>query len=138
MGKLEWSIAGGRAGLFAESLLLWGGMQFPFADVAGIRPVTEQPGDEHFVIKPWIGGTLTYASATYESPYGQIESSWEKTDEGVDYRIVVPVNTTATVMLEGSEEDTKRLLADFESVYYKDGRVILEVGSDSYHIKVQQ
>ncbi|MED4954806.1 family 78 glycoside hydrolase catalytic domain [Paenibacillus macerans] len=109
---------------------------FLFAGVAGIRPVPEQPGYEHFIIKPWIGGTLTHASATYESPYGKIESGWRKTDDGVDYRFVVPANTTATVMIEGSKEEVKRLSVDFEHVSYKDGHVICEVGSGSYHIKL--
>ncbi|WP_438495751.1 family 78 glycoside hydrolase catalytic domain [Paenibacillus sp. IHBB 3054] len=107
---------------------------FLFAGVAGIRAVTEQPGYEHFVIKPLLGGTLTHASATYESPYGKIESSWKKTDEGIDYQFVVPSNTTATVMLEGSEDCAKHLSTNFENVSYKDERVILEVGSGSYHI----
>lgn len=107
---------------------------FLFAGVAGIRPVIEQPGYAHFIIKPLIGGTLTHASATHESPYGKIESGWSKTEDGVDYRFVVPANTTATVMLEGSEYDAKRLSADFEHVSYKEGRVIYEVGSGSYHI----
>ncbi|CQR57809.1 alpha-L-rhamnosidase [Paenibacillus riograndensis SBR5] len=111
---------------------------FLFAGVAGIRPVPEQAGYEHFIIKPWIGGTMTHASATHESPYGKIESGWRKTEDGVAYRFVVPANTTATVMLEGSEEDAKRLSADFEQVSYKDGRVTLEVGSGSYHIKPGQ
>lgn len=41
-------------------------------------------------------------------------------------------------MLEGSKDDAKCLSADFEQVSYKEGRVILEVGSGSYHITFRE
>src|SRR5690606_5163170 len=75
---------------------------FLFAGVAGIRPVIEKPGYKHFVLKPTPGGTLTRASATFESPYGTIVSSWERMNAGMVFRFEVPANTTATVMLPGS------------------------------------
>ncbi|MFC4304323.1 family 78 glycoside hydrolase catalytic domain [Cohnella boryungensis] len=107
---------------------------FLFEGVTGVRPLIEEPGYKHFVIKPWLGGTLTHAFARYESPYGTIESSWKKTDGGVDYRFVVPANSTATFMLNGSEKDLHRLQSNFNYVSYINGRVICEVGSGIYHI----
>lgn len=106
---------------------------FLFSGVAGIRPVWENPGYKHFILKPMHGGTLTQASATYESPYGTIASRWEKTDSGITYRFTVPANTTATIQLPMNMEDTKRLSNDFEvDARCEDGRIVFTVGSGEY------
>ena len=47
-----------------------------FDTVCGIRVA----GENHFVIAPRPGGTLTYAKAGYDSVYGRVESSWRKED----------------------------------------------------------
>ncbi len=58
-------------------------------------------GENHFVIAPKSGGSFTYARVSYNSIYGTVESGWEKTETGCRFRIVVPCNTTATVILPG-------------------------------------
>jgi len=105
---------------------------FLFAGAAGIRPEWDRPGFKHFVLKPIAGGTLTHASATYESLYGTIKSSWEKTEQGVAYRFEVPANTTATIMLPGEPEDLKKGFEGFPDVRYEDGRIAFTAGSGSY------
>jgi alpha-L-rhamnosidase len=109
---------------------------FLFSDVAGIRPVWENPGYKHFVLKPLLGGTLTQASATFESPYGTIRSSWEKRDQGVAYHFEIPANTTATIMLPGQPEDLTQIAERHPDVRYEDGRIVLEVGSGVYHFEL--
>ncbi|WP_239616544.1 family 78 glycoside hydrolase catalytic domain [Cohnella mopanensis] len=109
---------------------------FLFARVAGIRPDFERPGYKHFMIKPLVGGTLTHASATFESLYGTIQSGWEKTGRGTSYRFSVPANTTATVQLSGSQEDLHRISTQFENVQYADGWVSFEVGSGEHCLKM--
>ncbi len=44
------------------------------------------------------------AFASYNSVYGKVESSWEKKDGKIVYKIVVPSNCTATINLPGMEE----------------------------------
>ncbi|MBB6637148.1 glycoside hydrolase family 78 protein [Cohnella thailandensis] len=109
---------------------------FLFAGAAGIRPEWDRPGFKHFVLKPIVGGTLTHASATYESLYGTIKSSWEKTGQGVAYRFEVPANTTATIMLPGEPEDLKKGLEEFPDVRYEDGRIAFTAGSGSYQFTI--
>lgn len=109
---------------------------FLFARVAGIRPVLEASGYKHFIIQPLQGGTLTQASAKYESLYGTIESSWEKTSEGICYHFVVPANTTATVMLSGSQSELNKVDKEFKDVYYKDGYIVFQVGSGHYNLTI--
>lgn len=80
--------------------------EFLFGNVAGIQPDFEHPGYRHFQIKPTIGGNLTWAKASYVSLYGTIASEWEKTEEGIMYRFVVPVNTTAEIVLPDGTKET--------------------------------
>lgn len=109
---------------------------FLFAGVAGVRPVWEKPGYKHFILKPIVGGTLTQASATYESLYGTIASSWEKTNEAVHYRFEVPVNTTAKIMLSGHQEDLEQVVIEFPDALYEDGRIVCTVGSGEYQFTI--
>ncbi len=66
-----------------------------FKTMCGIRA----DGENHFVIAPRPGGSFTYAKAVYHSIYGKVECGWEKTDAGCRFRITIPSNTTATVIL---------------------------------------
>jgi alpha-L-rhamnosidase len=110
---------------------------FLFSGVAGIRPVWEQPGYKHFLLKPLVGGTLTQASATLESPYGTIRSGWEKGERRISYHFEVPANTTATIMLPGQPDDLAKLSAQYPDARYEDGRIMLEAGSGVYHFELQ-
>ena len=71
--------------------------QWLFDTCAGIRV----EGENHFVIAPVPGGTLTHAEASYLSPYGKAESRWEKTEIGICYTITIPANCTAEIRLPG-------------------------------------
>ena len=71
-----------------------------FGTVCGIQTDFEN----HFVITPRPGGSLTHAAASYQSLYGKVESKWEKTDSGFAFTITVPANCQAAVRLpDGSQ-----------------------------------
>ena len=76
---------------------------FLYDTVCGIRIA----GERRFVISPRPGGTLTHAEAKWLSPYGLIESSWEKRERGTKYRIRVPANCTAEISVGGRTETVK-------------------------------
>ena len=69
--------------------------QWLFDTVAGIRV----GGENHFVLAPVPGRTLTHAEASYRSLYGEVKSRWEETDGGVKFTFEVPANTTAEIRL---------------------------------------
>lgn len=73
--------------------------QWLFDTVCGIKA----DGENRFVIQPIPGGTLTNACACYKSIYGEVKSSWEIKDGETIYKITVPSNVTATVILPNSE-----------------------------------
>lgn len=74
-----------------------------YTHVLGIQSGKEHPGFKHFYIKPEVTGKWAYARGAYESMYGRIEVSWEQKEDGYEYHIVIPANTTATVELAGIE-----------------------------------
>ena len=69
--------------------------QWLFDTCAGIRV----EGENHFIITPVPGGTLTHAEASYQSLYGEVKSRWEKTESGIQYSITIPSNCTAEIRL---------------------------------------
>ncbi len=76
---------------------------FLYTHIAGIEMT--QPGYREFNIKPLVGGGITSASATHESPYGRISSSWNITGDGTfKLGIKVPMGTTCTVTLPDGTE----------------------------------
>ncbi|WP_395243240.1 family 78 glycoside hydrolase catalytic domain [Agromyces sp. MMS24-K17] len=73
--------------------------QWLFDTVAGIRV----DGPQHFTIAPVPGGSLTFASATYASVYGEVVSRWEQTDDGLRVVVMVPSNTTADILFPNGD-----------------------------------
>lgn len=73
--------------------------------VLGIRRDEDRPGYKHFTAKPEIG-SFEFARGGFETPYGRIQAEWEKKDGEVLYRLEVPANCSATVVLpDGRCED---------------------------------
>ena len=79
--------------------------EWMFSYMLGIQPVENDPGYHSFVLSPRPGGSFEYAKGWYDSVYGRIESSWRWIGnwDGVEYKFVVPANTTALLQLPCSE-----------------------------------
>ena len=71
-----------------------------FHTMCGIRV----DGENHFAIAPRPGGHFSFAKASYDSVYGTVESSWQRTDGKTVYTVTVPANCTATVTIDGREQ----------------------------------
>jgi alpha-L-rhamnosidase len=71
-----------------------------YKGLGGIFPDEEQPGFKNVLLKPHFVPGLNHFEAKHEGPYGTIISSWEKTKSGIDYRVSVPANSTATLYLD--------------------------------------
>lgn len=69
--------------------------------LAGIDCDPATPGFRKIVIKPAFVEGLDWVKASVESPYGPIESQWERRDGSVQLRIRIPATSTATVSLPG-------------------------------------
>lgn len=94
--------------------------QFLFEYVAGIQPSFNAPGFKEFKLKPIMGGTLTWAEASYRSRYGTIRSRWERDGNKYNYTCTVPDGSVAH--LELPDGMTKKLFGGdyhFEGVLHE-------------------
>lgn len=71
--------------------------------VAGIELDPEINGFKQFQIKPYPGGGLTYAGASYQSIYGMIRSRWQRQGTTLTLDVYVPANTTACIYVPSDE-----------------------------------
>jgi len=105
--------------------------------VAGIAPGA--PGYRHIIFQPQPGGGLTFASAAYQSLYGEIATNWQIDGERFHLTVTVPANTTATVVIptrlgrrivegEGALESA----VGIHSVRHEQETTSIEIGSGMY------
>jgi len=114
-----------------------------YRTITGINQTS--PGFKTFYIKPEIGGDLTYAKASYNSMYGEINSGWELKDNGLSIHVAIPANTTARVYVPASSEtkikENGMALSNAQGIKVvesKDGYVQLEVGSGNYNFVIEK
>ena len=111
----------------------------------GIRRDEDSPGFKHFILAPEPDptGQMTYAKGHYDSMYGRIESSWERTGNNCSYRFAIPANTSAVLYLEAPSVDqiqeNGKLLKDLKYVDFlgeRNGKYAFELQSGRYDIQV--
>jgi alpha-L-rhamnosidase len=56
-------------------------------------------GYKQSVIKPELGGGLTFAKTSLDTPYGKISSDWRLDSSTFTLQVEVPANTSASVIL---------------------------------------
>ncbi|RZJ80078.1 MAG: alpha-rhamnosidase, partial [Flavobacterium sp.] len=65
----------------------------------GIKPDENQPGFKKVILQPYFVEGLNSFEATHDGPYGKIISSWKRTPKGMEYKVIIPANSSATVKL---------------------------------------
>ncbi len=110
-----------------------------YRTVAGIDTAADAPGYKHVLIQPEPGGGLTRASASLQSPYGEIVSAWQLTDADFHLQVTVPPNTHTTVRIPARElaqvMESGKALADapgVTSARVEGAAVVAEIGSGQY------
>jgi alpha-L-rhamnosidase len=108
---------------------------------AGIE--TMGAGYKHIIIQPHPTSKLAYSKATFESSYGTIASGWERKDGKVIVKVKIPVNTTATIILQSSGQDkvteTGKPLSQnsyLTDIKYSDNRLTMQAGSGDYTFEI--
>jgi alpha-L-rhamnosidase len=78
-----------------------------YATVAGISELA--PGFKKILLRPQPHNKLTHAAATLDTPYGIVSSAWKRTKKTFSWTVVVPPNTTATVVPPSTSLDDVRI-----------------------------
>jgi len=114
-----------------------------YRTITGINQTS--PGFKSFIIKPEIGGDLSYAKADFESMYGKIVSSWELKEDQLSMKVSVPANTAAKVFVPAASAESVteggKPLTETEGIKVisaNNGYVELEVGSGDFAFSVQK
>nr|WP_294901000.1 alpha-L-rhamnosidase [uncultured Pedobacter sp.] len=117
-------------------------MEWFFTGLGGIKSSENAIAFKNFIINPQLVGDVTFANASYLSPYGKIVSSWKKGENGFELKAEVPVNTSAVIYLpgnqnskitEGAKEIDKTSLKNYR---YQNGKILIKVGSGTYDFTV--
>ena len=110
---------------------------------AGIE--TTVPGYKHLLIQPHLTRRIDFSKAAFESPYGKVSSGWERKDGKVFISIIIPANTTATIILPVKSADKaleggKALSSNLNltNIITRDENVIIESGSGEYHFELTE
>lgn len=113
--------------------------------IAGIDTKEDAPGYRQIVIRPNPGGSLTEATGTLQTYYGQVKSSWQLQNGQFVLDVEIPANTTATVYVpvkSGSAVmESGKVVSeqkDIRIVSGEKGQALLEVGSGKYHFTAAQ
>jgi alpha-L-rhamnosidase len=114
-----------------------------YRSMAGLDTYEDGVGYKHIKIQPHIGGNFTKVSASLETYYGKLSSSWKVDSNTLIMDIEIPVNTTATIYIPADDknnitESGKQIDAvkDIRVKGNEDGYVIVNAGSGKYHFVV--
>ncbi len=83
-----------------------------FKGLGGIYPDAAQPGFKHIILRPHFEKDLERFDVQFHSPYGLIHSQWEWKKGKINYRVVVPANSSATLYLPDYVEGNKLIKLD--------------------------
>ncbi len=115
-------------------LIIW-----MYEDLAGIKSHKTYPGFKRFWMKPNPTEDLTSTKASHKTPYGWVKSDWKLSNEVFTWKITIPANTRANILLpaEFVEDITEngRPVKEVEGLKYvrkEEGRINLEIGSGEY------
>lgn len=70
-----------------------------YKGIAGIKPDESKPGFKNVILEPHFIKDLSFYEAKHTSPYGEITSSWKRNGANITYHVIIPANSTATVIL---------------------------------------
>lgn len=103
-----------------------------YRTIAGIdTKEAEGAGYKSIIIKPELGGNLTYAKGSLETNYGLVSSSWKIENNKFILDVEVPANTNATIEFPTNKLET-----------IKENKAVLNaktktVGSGKYHFEME-
>lgn len=107
--------------------------------IGGINPDPENPGFKHILLRPQFLPGVTFGKAHYNSLYGLIKSEWQILENQTNWKVSVPVNTTASVYIptlvtEIVQENNVPVkhARDVKLVKTENGNAIFDIGSGDY------
>src|SRR5262249_53010017 len=115
------------------------GDEWTYGVILGINNDDAHPAYEHFILRPYLGGGLSWAKGSYDSIRGRIESAWSVADGKLKFDVTIPPNTTATVFVPAKEPASVResggpaaASVGVKFVKFENGAAVFTVQSGKY------
>ena len=116
--------------------------EWMFSSMLGID--LKSPGYKAIRMKPEVGRGVDWARGYYDSIQGRIASDWKIDGGEFHWKITVPANTTASLILPTDQltnmTESGRLIKDVDGLRFErteDGRVVISAGSGTYDFTVR-
>jgi alpha-L-rhamnosidase len=110
-----------------------------YRNIGGIDLDPAVPGYRRSRIAPLVGGRVTEARTSLETPYGRLMTEWKLRGEFFTLDVSIPANTTAEVTLRDTYMDQVRESGHpisgtegIHSVHQRGNEVVLVIGSGHY------
>lgn len=92
------SMNSGNHVMLLGDLLIWA-----YEDLAGIKSAA--PGFKEIQMMPAFSiSDLRYVKSSYRTPYGKVESSWEKNGNALCWQVTIPANTSAKIYIPQTDK----------------------------------
>lgn len=111
-----------------------------YSGIAGINPSPDIPGFKKIIFKPYLTQFLKSAEASYESGYGTIKSSWNRSPGNLKWQIRIPENTTGKIYAPVYGEQAEIVINGAQTVvseYDGDFAFIGEYPSGDFTIEIE-
>ena len=113
-------------------------LEWYYEGILGIRQEEESIGFKRIIIAPQLVSKLNSAQGYFHSPYGKISSEWVKKGNSYEFKLSIPVNTSAKVVLPSSIGSNISLNSQKINLVKKEmDNHILTIGSGDYLIVVE-
>ena len=103
--------------------------EWMYERIAGIAPL--EAGYKVIKIAPQVRQPLNSASASLDTSYGKVSSSWEVKDGIFTLEVTIPPNTTAKVVMPGTAESIEET-NNIKKISTENGSTKLEVQPGTY------
>lgn len=120
-------------------------MEWFYSGLAGIGQTENSVAYKEIKIEPQVVGGIKSAKASYESPYGKINSSWKDSEIEFKLDVEIPVNTSAKIILPDCNSDNlfengKQISSNsnFDLSINSQGIATIKVGSGKYQFKIKK
>ena len=100
----DWKVDEDRKGAMSRNHIMFGEISAWFyKSLGGIKPDQNQPGFKNILLEPHFVKGLEQFNAQHKGPYGKIHSSWIRNKDQVKYDLVIPPNSSASLILRGKK-----------------------------------
>ena len=124
-----------RNGAMSRNHIMFGEISaWFFKALGGIKPDPNNPGFKNILLEPHFVEGLQNLKVQHNGPRGEICSKWRKKNRIVFYDVVVPPNSSASLIINGKEilkKDGVEFLKNEKGAYKA------QIPSGTYHFEIK-